>query len=101
MLHGHGSSHTGTGVGIIKEVGNSVRKVTVYDNNEVNKWLHLRLNSWAEVTEEVKHNSDGKESIILIVLCQHAERKLEQILYKWSEHLAVWKTVEDLNHNIP
>src|SRR5688572_3527113 len=101
MLHGHGGSHTGTCVGIIEEVANGCGKFMVYVNHKVKKWLHLRLDSRAEVTEEVKHNSDGKESIVLVVLCQHTERKLEQILHKWSEHLAVWKAVEYLDHNIP
>jgi hypothetical protein len=90
----------GSGVGVLKEVLDGKFEVAVYRNNKIEKWLHLRLDSRSEVAQKVEYNPDSQKGVVLVVLREHTERELEQILHKGAEHLTVWEPVEDFDDNI-
>lgn len=100
MLVRDGSDNIGSGIGVIEEVLDGELEVAVYRNNEVKERLHLRLDGRAEIAQKVEHDSDGQKGVVLVVLREHTERELEQVLHEGPEHLAVRKPVEDLDHDV-
>lgn len=81
-------------------MGDSGREVMVNGADEVKKGLDLGFNSRAEVAKEIKDDANGDESVVLIILGEDLEGKLEEILDEGAQDLAMGQPVQDLDHHV-